>query len=312
MKKYIALLILLTAAAVYAIPPMPPVNGLNDAANVNILGGNAVFNNANVTGNLYASANSITGLRDDSANNDSIAYINSNGSVVSLGIGSGLLLSGGSLSVSGLTAAQVAGYTGWHEINMSNINQTPASTSQIITANDLSSIVKKYTPLKITANGTTVYAMANVVTSNTIDIAGCPLYANITALSWGDSSKARQLTIPVGGNYEDMSSNNVIANKAGYTFYWMLEAAKIVFVRALSNTHDSGATHGTVTVYAGSNNVLTSNLTISADNTTVDSLVNINPDNYTIAGGDILECGVEAGSNGDAANLTLTIVAIQP
>jgi hypothetical protein len=126
MKKYIALLILLTAAAVYALPPMPPVKGLNDASNVNILGGNAVFNNANVTGNLYASAGSISGLRTDTAGSSSIPYIDAAGNVVSLGLGSGFSLSNGNLTI---IPADISGLGSIYSQNSDNVNITGGNIS---------------------------------------------------------------------------------------------------------------------------------------------------------------------------------------
>jgi hypothetical protein len=109
------------SAGYYATRSSTSLNGT-----ANITGGNATLNNltavtANITGSLYASANNISGLRTDTADNSSIPYIDASGNVVSLGLTNGLSLTGGNLTI---TAANITGLGSIYSQNADNVNIT--------------------------------------------------------------------------------------------------------------------------------------------------------------------------------------------
>jgi hypothetical protein len=188
--------------------------------------------------------------------------------------------------------------------------------STIATSSDLSDTVKVGYPLKYTYNSTTYYGLCVGVSSTEIAVAGAPMSSshNLTALYVGPPERTVKLTCVAtgayGGSVADITS---LPNK-----FWQQADAYLVTWTMKHLTDDTGADQPYVNVEIDGNVV-----SANGDGTGVDkgaqastswatnSFVDIKTANYKVEFGDQVNLTVTvAGSNGDAANLSVNMLFV--
>lgn len=214
--------------------------------------------------------------------------------------------------VTGMKWASISGGSSTWTSFLSSINTTPASTSTIITTDDLTNIIKPGFPIKYTIGTVEYYGIVTVIVSNLITIAGISLSGTISSISYGDPARTRTETFVVNGYYADASNTTLIESdlfiKGG--FIWTNAKAYIVSIGYLHAANDSGATQPKINFTIASSDLLTADASIST--TLANSVVNINSANYDVNFGEAIEIDVTKGTNGDAHDLTVYYVAVFP
>lgn len=166
MKKYIPILILVFAAAVYAIPPGPPyvlpsnitanvtgsltgdvtgtATGLSGTPNITVgtcAAGSFSGNGADITA---ISAAHVTGLRTDNVGNSNVPYVNASGNLDNLGFTNGLVLSGGNLTLANPVVSSLSVSGNVYMSVTVNGSNSPSGTPVIITILDIATNTPYY------------------------------------------------------------------------------------------------------------------------------------------------------------------------
>lgn len=199
---------------------------------------------------------------------------------------------------------------------------TGASTSTITMNTNQTAKITVGARIKMTFNGATQYGQVTALTSSLLTFRGQPITTGsglLTALSWGDQSRAGQISFSIPGYYESVSTSTAINDRillpSGYL--WDDEPVYFIGLDIQNGTADSGATQGIVNLVVNGNLLDTSNSTngLSISGTSlVRSAVDINATlaNTLLSRGQYLEIKVTKGTNGDASNLLVTALYVIP
>lgn len=206
--------------------------------------------------------------------------------------------------------------SGWNTIGASKYTATPASTSTI-TVSDTSNMAVGM-GVKYSDSGGPFYAVITAVSANTnITIAGAPLDTgdDLTALAVCDAGRVEQVDMFVSGTYGDGTDSDLLANDMNTYFRWKKGTAYIVLISAVHATVD-GTDQPKINVNAGGNAVSTNDsnngIQLSTAGTWVDnSAVAISSTNYVVSKDEsITVTCTAAGTDGDAANLTVSMLIV--
>lgn len=189
---------------------------------------------------------------------------------------------------------------------------TPASTSTLTMTSDLTATIKAGMSLKYVIGGVTKYGRVSAITSGLLTVNGAPLSGDVTALYYG-GGRVRQVVVTIPATYEDASNTALIASDLHSSLVWKLPVSYLVHFGVYSNAHDSG-THGQASVRIDGTEVCTTagGLTIAADATWYNTVVDIDVAAYDINPGEAVEVTAVKGENGDATDLTVEMIFITP
>lgn len=196
----------------------------------------------------------------------------------------------------------------WALLATGDYTATPASTSRI-TMSD-TSLMAVGLPVKYVIGGTTYYGLVTVVSTDAyIDVAGAPLSSTITALYVGSAELVIEADFFVADTYGDGVADLLDADE-DTAFRWGVAKAYLVAFAVKHKTNDTGANQPKINMKVAGNLVSTedSNNGPAVSTSWVEnSAVAINTSNYNISRDDAVEVScTSAGSNGDAAHLTVT------
>lgn len=204
----------------------------------------------------------------------------------------------------------------WKLIESSKYTALPASTSTL-TMSDTTDI-SIGDPVKFVWSGVTYYAVVTGKVANTqITIAGAPFdeAIEITALYVGTTLQLATRTIWISDLFGDAVQD--LLSLAGRYERWEGPPAYLVAFAATAGTADTGASQPKINIKIDSNAVSTDDsakgLQVSGTpgTWTANSAVEIDPTYYGIERGDAIEVRcTEAGTNADAADLSLTLTFV--
>lgn len=197
----------------------------------------------------------------------------------------------------------------WTDI-LSSITPGPASTSTIETTSDLTGIIKVGYPLKYVIDGSTCYGIVTSITSGLITIAGVALSGTITAIYYADTTRTEQIPIHVAGYYADDADSTLLQNDKRMNGGLINRRGTMYIVQAIVSNivSDSGETAACVNVLVSGDFLIDDDLPVgTSDNA---SVVDITDYEWNI--GDAIEVIVTPGTNGDAEDLCLDLVAVIP
>lgn len=204
---------------------------------------------------------------------------------------------------------------GWEIIPTSYYTATPASTSRI-TFNDTSGITVRR-PIRYKYGGQPYYALiVDAAVNQYIDIVGAPLDTgdSITELCIGPPERVVQVNFIISGWIDAV--HDVLADPGLQYFCWQGPSARLVHFGVTLGAPDSGAAQPKINVKIDDVSVSTSDsnkgvqCSATAGQWVMNSAVAVNAAN-TIAEPDPIhiQC-TEAGTNGDAAALSVTLVFV--
>lgn len=197
--------------------------------------------------------------------------------------------------------------------SITGFTATPASTSTITTITDWTSVITINTPLKYTIGDVDYYGIVTAITASLITVAGAPLSGNITALAYSDESRVCQVDFFINSRFADGANSTLLSTDMNTYFKWNLSEARLVHFFHKVSIDDSGATQPKVNINVNSLPVCTSNSNagLSVSESFVSTIVDINTTNYIVTTGSQFEITTNAtGTNGDAANLTMTAILV--
>lgn len=201
----------------------------------------------------------------------------------------------------------------WTTVNSLDFTAAPASTSTITMLVDRSSSITAGTALRYTIGGVLYYGAVVSCTSNLLTVQGASLGGSVTNLQYGPAIVQWELpTVP--GLFEDATATALLASDCFTYRAWFGRTAYMVGFRYKCETADSGATQPNVNVRVGGNRISTSNtnagplVSASIQNTGID----INTTNYVVTNGAQIEVECTKGTNGNALDLTVIPILVEP
>jgi len=208
----------------------------------------------------------------------------------------------------------------WKQLTATTqFSTTAASTSTIPLAVDLTASIKKGYGLKIKLSGTYQYAFVKNITSNLLTIGGVALTTGSGALQELYYSplpgSTEMIAIVLPGACLATASTNLVAEILKTAIKWDKPDAYIVYMCTKVATDDSGATQPKVNIVNAGNKICTSNGSdgLSVDETFGETSIDISSTYYALAFGNAIEISTDgAGSNDDAADLTVQFLVVYP
>jgi hypothetical protein len=203
--------------------------------------------------------------------------------------------------------------SGWTLVPAANYTTTPASTSTLTMAVDMTATIIIGTPLRYTIGGAEYFGICSAIAANLLTVNGAPLSGDVTKLEIGDPNKVAQVVLAFPDDYEKANDTAMIKNQLNTNFLWQRAKAYLVKYTVWSEVADTGD-DGKVSVRINGAEVNTSagGLTIVADETLYSTVVNIDSTAYDINPGESLEVTCLKGTNGNAENLTVTMLFVIP
>ena len=204
----------------------------------------------------------------------------------------------------------------WKLIAASKYTALPTSTSTL----DMSdtSDLSIGDPVKFTWSGVTYYAVISAMLANTqITISGAPFNAavSLSALYVGTPTQMKSITYWISDLFGD-AVYDILAYNGRYE-RWEGPPAYLVSFAATAGIVDTGAAQPKINVKIATNAVSTDDsnkgLQVSgvAGTWVANTNIQIDADYYDIARGNAIEiCCTEAGTNGDAADLSITLTFV--
>ena len=191
-------------------------------------------------------------------------------------------------------------------------NPTPASTSTITTLIDRTGAISIGTPVRYEIAGVIYYGLVMNITTTTLTIAGPPLSDDIDDLYFGVSEMVIQMDHDVPGAFAASAEDELIKTIRKSHSVWRGKPAYLVQIGHIVQTLDTSAQPKVTASINGS--------VVGTDNTNTglsvalvlqSTSVGINPSNYRIEYGDVIELETTADGTGDASDLTafLTFVS---
>ena len=191
-------------------------------------------------------------------------------------------------------------------------NPTPASTSTITTLIDRTGAISIGTPIRYVISSVAYYGLVMNITSTTLTIAGPPLSDDIDDLYFGVSEMVIQMDHDVPGAFAASAEDELIKTIRKSHSVWRGKPAYLVQIGHIVQTLDTSAQPKVTASINGS--------VVGTDNTNTglsvalvlqSTSVGINPSNYRIEYGDVIELETTADGTGDASDLTafLTFVS---
>lgn len=170
--------------------------------------------------------------------------------------------------------------------------------------------------LKYKIGTTYYYGICQTLTANQITIYGGWSTGGTISELWYDESRTKtfQLIIPVNGYYEEASDTALILNYLNYYYLWQKTLAYCVKCLFYPKIIDTGATKGKINIKINGNDIITTSggLSLATNATLFSTTNNIDTSNYDINFNERLEISVTKGTNGDAEDLTVTLVFVCP
>ena len=202
----------------------------------------------------------------------------------------------------------------WTQVPAANYTATPASTSTITMGVDMTASIKAGMSLRYTsAEHGAYYGRVGAITANLLTVNGPAMDHDITKLEYGGGTLTF-IHIGIPGLYEDASSSTLIlSDRLEQAPIWNKPTSYCVYFSVWSNVHDS-TTHGSAGPLINGSAVCSTaaGLTIAANATKYETIVNIDPANYDINFGEPLEIGATKNGAGDASDLTTEMIFVTP
>lgn len=211
----------------------------------------------------------------------------------------------------------------WADITPTiQFSTTAASTSTITMVSDLTAIIKPGMPIRFQLSGDVRYAICTAITSNLLTIAGAPLTTTATALqalsysTFPNMVESIQLIVP--GYWADSTDVSLLSNDLVLPLIWDKAPAKLVKIKALTRTTDTGASFPRINARIGdvtTDRVCTSNsnagLAMLASQTWYSTIVDIDTSKYSVINGQTIELVTDAnGGNDNAADLCIILTFV--
>ena len=220
-------------------------------------------------------------------------------------------------------ASQVT--TTWNALTATtDFTTTALSTSTIDMNTDQTANIKVGSPIRFTLSSVVYYAICTAITSTVLTIGGAPLTTSagaLTALAYGDVSRAEQVTIHIPGYYEETAYTSApfaLESLLGmrYGVMWSKATAYCVQFKVINRVTDTG-TAPKINVMVNAAAVGTANtntgLSVSSNTTPAATVVDINTSNYDINTGEYIEIMVTKGTDTvKAQDLTISVVFVYP
>ena len=191
-------------------------------------------------------------------------------------------------------------------------NPTPASTSTITTLIDRTGAVSIGTPVRYEIAGVIYYGLVMNITTTTITIAGPPLSDDIDDLYFGVSEMVIQMDHDVPGLFAASAEDELIKTIKKSHSVWRGRPAYLVQIGHIVQTLDStDQPEVTASINSGVVGTDNTNTGLSVALVLQSTSIGINPSNYRIEYGDVIELATTAGGTGDVSDLTafLTFVS---
>jgi len=218
---------------------------------------------------------------------------------------------GGDFLATDCTGVGLEGHNSRWRLEEGTYVATPASTSTITTLISRSGVIPIGTPIAYKIGGVYYFGIVRNVTLDTITVAGAPLSGDIQRLLLGVAEQVGQVDYVIPGAFGASAEDELIKTFQKSHSVWRGKPAYLVQIGHIVQTLDS-TNQPKVTASINGNVVGTDNTNtgLSVALVVQSTSVGINPTNYRIAYGDVIELETTAGGTGDASDLTAFLTFI--
>ncbi|MBF0098651.1 MAG: hypothetical protein HQM05_15090 [Magnetococcales bacterium] len=188
---------------------------------------------------------------------------------------------------------------------------TPASTSTITTLISRSGVIPIGTPIAYKIGGVYYFGIVRNITPDTITVAGAPLSGDIQRLLLGVAEQVGQADYVIPGVFSAIAEDELIKTFQKSHSFWRGKPAYLVHISHIVQALDS-TVQPNVNVLINGNAVGTDNANTGLPVALVvqSTGIGINPSNYRIEYGDVIELETTAGGTGNASDLTAFLTFI--
>jgi hypothetical protein len=190
-------------------------------------------------------------------------------------------------------------------------NPIPASTSTITTLIDRTGAISIGTPIRYVISSVAYYGLVMNITTTTLTIAGPPLSDDIDELYFGVSEMVGQVDYVIPGAFGAAAEDELIKTIQKSHSVWRGKPAYLVqighIVQALDTSAQPKVTASINSSVVGTDNT---NTGLAVALVVQSTGIGINPSNYRIEYGDVIELATTAGGTGDASDLTVFLTFV--
>jgi len=226
-------------------------------------------------------------------------------------VGGFQVAAGGDFLATDCTGVGLEGYNSRWRLEEGTYVATPASTSTITTLISRSGVIPIGTPIAYKIGGVFYFGIVRNVTLDTITVAGAPLSGDIQRLLLGVAEQVCQADYVIPGAFGASAEDELIKTFQKSHSVWRGKPAYLVQIGHIVQTLDS-TNQPEVTASINGNVVGTDNTNtgLSVALVVQSTGVGINPSNYRIEYGDVIELETTAGGTGDASDLTVFLTFV--
>lgn len=226
-------------------------------------------------------------------------------------VGGFQVAAGGYYLATDCTGPGLEGFSSRWRLEEGTYVATPASTSTITTLISRSSVIPIGTPIAYRIGGVFYFGIVRNVTLDTITIAGAPLSGDIQILLLGVSEQIGQADYVIPGVFSAIAEDELIKTFQKSHSFWRGKPAYLVHISHIVQALDS-TVQPNVTVLINGSAVGTDNANTGLPVALVvqSTDVGINPLNYRVEYGDVIELATTAGGTGDASDLTVFLTFV--
>lgn len=226
-------------------------------------------------------------------------------------VGGFQVAAGGYYLATDCTGPGLEGFSSRWRLEEGTYVATPASTSTITTLISRSGVIPIGTPIAYRIGGVFYFGIVRNVTLDTIMVAGAPLSGDIQILLLGVSEQIGQADYVIPGVFSAIAEDELIKTFQKSHSFWRGKPAYLVHISHIVQALDS-TVQPNVTVLINGSAVGTDNANTGLPVALVvqSTGVGINPLNYRVEYGDVIELATTAGGTGDASDLTAFLTFI--
>lgn len=206
----------------------------------------------------------------------------------------------------------------WHQLSgrvtqwipVTDYTGIPLSTSQLTMTADKTGTLKVGMGLKYSISGVDYFGVIEAISTATLTVSGVPFGSTVNSLYWCDTDKVVQIDYYLQGVIT--ATTTALKTKMKTYSQWNLGEARLVQIRGVVYTEDTGANDPKVNITVAGNGVSTANTNagIAVGGSWVTTSIDINETNYIVPRHAAIELITATGSTGDAADLTVSGVFV--
>lgn len=176
---------------------------------------------------------------------------------------------------------------------------------------DLTGTVKVGNPVKFVVDSVSYRGVVEAISSDELSIMGPAIAGDVEQLFFGPADKVSTIQVVIPSTYEDASNTGLIVSDIKSELVWEKAEAYLVGFKMYTDTADgSGDGQASITIEDVECFLQAGGPILAAAKTWYSSGIGIDPTNYKVSRGDVLEVTAIAGTGMDASDLSAKLIFV--